>query len=230
MADTPSLQVHPDGATLAAAAADWLTAQATIAVAARGRFAIALSGGNTPWAMLEQWARCPVPWDGVHIFQVDERDAPAGDEQRNWTHIERVLLQPSGVPKANQHPMPVGHDDADQRYADTLAESCGDPPLLDVVQLGLGSDGHTASLVPGDPALDVDDREVAWTASEYAGTRRLTLTYPCLARARAVLWLVSGAAKAPMVQRLCAGDQSIPAGRVATNRAHLFLDHAAVPQ
>ncbi|HEY8081801.1 MAG TPA: 6-phosphogluconolactonase, partial [Acidimicrobiales bacterium] len=167
---------------------------------------VALSGGRTPTAMFDVLAALPLPWERITLLQVDERVAPDGDDARNLTHLEASL---AGVP-ATIEPMEVTAFDleaAAARYAATL------PARLDVVHLGLGPDGHTASLVPGDPVLDVTDRLVALT-EPYQGTRRMTLTYPALARADRLLWLVAGADKREALQRLLDGDASIPAGRV----------------
>ena len=111
-------------------------------------------------------------------------------------------------------------------YAQTLQEIAGSPPVLDLVHLGLGPDGHTASLVPGDPVLDVTDADVALTGV-YQGRRRMTLTYPILNRARRILWLVTGSEKAGPLVRLRQGDPSIPAGRVRQDQALVLADRAA---
>ena len=174
--------------------------------------------------MLRALAREDVPWDRVHLLQVDERVAPYGDADRNLTVLRESLTVPARV-----HPMPVERDDLDaaaRRYAETLAAVAGSPPVLDLVHLGLGGDGHTASLVPGDPVLDVGDRDVAITGP-YQGRRRMTLTYPALDRARQVVWLVTGEDKAAMLARLHDGDAAIPAGRVRAAQAAVFADHAA---
>lgn len=212
-----------------------IAAAARAAVTARGRFAFAVSGGRTPWRMLAQLADEPaVPWQQVHVFQVDERIAPAGDPARNWIPLEDALLTRVPLPPGNAHPIAVDRctGDADlavtaRNYAATLAASCGTPPVLDLVHLGLGSDGHTASLVPDDPVLAVTDADVAWTAMAYQGHRRVTLTFPMLCRARRVLWIVTGAEKHEALARLRAGDASIPAGRVRARDMLLLADRAA---
>jgi 6-phosphogluconolactonase len=218
-----------DDADLAAReAAGVIAAEARAAVAERGRFVVAVSGGRTPWRMLRALAGKDVPWASVHVVQVDERQAPAGDPERNLTHLRESLLE-APLPEAQLEAMPV--EDADleaaaDRYARTLARIAGTPPVLDLAHLGLGPDGHTASLVPGDPVLEVVDRDVAATAP-YAGRRRMTLTFPALDRARRILWLVTGADKSPALRRLLAGDRAMPAGRVRRDRALLLADRAA---
>jgi 6-phosphogluconolactonase len=223
------IEVLADADAVAAHAARWLAAQARAGVAARGRFTLAVSGGSTPWAMLRRLAGEDVPWRAVHLFQVDERVAPSGHRDRNLTHVQECLLSRVALPAENVHAMPAEDPDlegAADRYARLLAAWAGTPPVLDVVHLGLGADGHTASLVPGDPALDLVDEDVAVTRP-YQGRVRMTLTYPALDRARALLWLVTGAAKAAMLGRLRSADASIPAGRVRGDRALLLADAAA---
>lgn len=224
------IEVLPDADAVARRAAEWIADASRAAIAARGRFVLAVSGGRTPWEMLRALAGEAVAWDAVHLFQADERAAPDGHADRNLTHV-RESLRGVALPPANLHAMPVGSDDladAASRYERELESVAGVPPVLDVVHLGLGTDGHTASLVPGDPALDETRADVAVTGS-YAGRVRMTLTYPVLGRARAVLWVVTGAEKAPMLARLVAGDRSIPAGRVRSDRATVLADAAAAP-
>jgi 6-phosphogluconolactonase len=210
------LEVLPDAATVALRGAAQIAV--TILGSRDGPFALAASGGRTPWAMFGALARMALPWERVGIWQVDERLAPDGDPDRNLTSLEAVL--PAG---ATLHPMPVTDPDPD---AAARAYASGLPPAFDLVHLGLGDDGHTASLVPGDPVLDVEDRDVAVTGP-YRGRRRMTLTYPALARARFVLWLVTGEDKAPVLPRLLARDRSIPAGRVAAPSQLVLADAAA---
>jgi 6-phosphogluconolactonase len=223
------IEVLPDAGGVALRAAGWLAAEAREAVAARGRFTLAVSGGHTPWRMLRALAAEDVPWSGVHVFQVDERVAPAGDPDRNLTHLRDGLLGQVALPPENLHAMPVEQADlaaAGATYARELRAVAGAPAVLDVVHLGLGPDGHTASLVPGDPVLDVGDADVAVTGL-YAGRRRMTLTYPVIDRARRILWVVTGAEKAPVLPRLLAGDPAIPAGRIRADRALALADAAA---
>jgi len=170
-----------------------------------------------------------MPWDGVHVVQVDERVAPAGDPDRNLTHLRESLLAHCPLPPEQVHAMPVEAADLDAatgRYVLTLRQIAGSPAVLDLAHLGLGPDGHTASLVPGDPVLDVTGADVALTGI-YQGRRRMTLTYPVLNRSRRIVWLVTGREKAEMLARLCRGDQSIPAGRISQDQALVLADHEA---
>ena len=220
MSATPTrvLEVLPDEGAVARRAADIVAASAREAIEARGRFTFAVSGGRTPWAMFRDLADEELPWGKVGIWQVDERIAPDGDADRNLTSLLPMI--PS---EADLRPMPVTEADLDAaaaRYAGSL------PIVFDLVHLGMGDDGHTASLVPDDPVLDVTDRDVAVTG-EYRGLRRMTLTYRVLDRSRRVLWLIDGQDKTPMVPRLMAGDASIPAGRVATAEQLVVVDASA---
>jgi len=223
------VEVLADAEAVAIHAARWLAEAARTAVQERGRFTVAFSGGHTVVPMLGALALQDLPWPAVFIFQVDERVAGPGDPDRNLTELRRQLVDPVGLPPANLHAMPVEHGDLDVAaadYARALALVAGAPPVLDVVQLGLGPDGHTASLVPGDPVLDVADRDVAITGLR-AGRRRMTLTYRVLDQARQVLWVVTGPSKAAALPRLVAGDPTIPGGRVRCDRAVLITDAAA---
>jgi 6-phosphogluconolactonase len=223
------IEVLSDADSVAREAAAIVATQAREAVAARGSFVVAVSGGHTPWQMLRALAGEEVPWPGVHVVQVDERLAPAGDPDRNLTHLRESLLAHAPLRPEQIHAMPVESSDlekAAREYAALLEEIAGSPPVLDLVHLGLGPDGHTASLVPGDPVLDVTDRDVAVTGV-YQGRRRMTLTYPIINRSRRILWLVTGAEKAGMLVRLRDGDRSIPAGRVRPDEALVLADRAA---
>jgi 6-phosphogluconolactonase len=223
------LKVLEDAEAVAREAADFIAGQARAAVAARGRFVVAFSGGHTPWRMLRVLAGEDVPWKSVHVMQVDERVAPAGDPDRNLRHLRESLLGHAPLRPEQIHAMPVEENDlraAAMQYAKTLQDIAGSPPVLDLVHLGLGPDGHTASLVPGDAVLDVEDADVAVT-EVYQGRRRMTLTYPVINRSRQVLWLVTGAEKADMLARLRDGDLSIPAGRVRRDHALVLADRSA---
>ena len=224
------IEVFADDEATARTAAKNIAAEAVAAVAGRGRFVMAVSGGRTPWIMLRALAKEDLPWKYVHIAQVDERVAPAGHPDRNLTHLrESLLSDKSPIPPEQIHAMPVESlnlEDAARQYGALLSELAGSPPTLDLVHLGLGPDGHTASLVPGDPVLNVTDRDVALTGI-YQGRRRMTLTYPVINRARCILWLATGREKVGMLVRLRQSDLSIPAGRVCQDRAVIFADRAA---
>lgn len=210
-------------------AAEHLARMLHEALRLRGRCTVALSGGSTPEPMYAALTTAELPWKKVHIFQADERFCPEGHPERNLTTLRRHLLDRVPIPGSQVHPMPVMMPDpaaAARQYEQELRAVCGEPSVLDVVHLGLGEDGHTASLVPGDPVLEVDDRDVAVTLP-YNGRRRLTLTYPPLRRARHVLWLVAGASKAAALRQLLDGEPSIPAGRIPRERALVVADSPA---
>jgi 6-phosphogluconolactonase len=223
------VEVLDSAEAVAEEAAAIIATDARMAVAARGRFVFAVSGGRTPWLMLRALADMELPWDGVHLVQVDERIAPAGDPDRNLTHLHESLLAHVPLRPEQIHAMPVEAPDLDaavSSYAATLRALAGNPPVLDLVHLGLGPDGHTASLVPADPVLAVTAADVA-LAGPYQGRRRMTLTYPTIDRARRILWLVTGAEKVPMLARLRRADPAIPAGRVRQEDALVLADRAA---
>ena len=213
------LEVLPDADSVAERGAEYVAERARAAIEDHGRFTFAVSGGRTPWAMFARLVG-RMPWESVTIYQVDERVAPDGDPDRNLTHL-RQSLPPGGA--ADVRPMPVGAHDleaAAESYDATL------PERLDLVHLGLGPDGHTASLVPGDPVLDVTDRGVALTG-EYQGRRRMTLTYRTLDEAHQIMWLITGEDKVDALRRLRAGDGSIPAGRVSAAEMLVIADASA---
>jgi 6-phosphogluconolactonase len=216
------LEVAGDEKAASRRAAELIAAAGAEAAAERDRFAFAMSGGRSPWAMLAILGDLEqMPWEQTELFQVDERVAAPGDPERNLTHM--VL----GLSMAHQpalRPMPVTQRDLDGA-ARTYEESL--PDRFDLVHLGLGPDGHTASLVPGDPVLDVADRRVAMTAEPYQDHRRMTLTYPALADARRIVWLVTGPDKREPLQKLLAGDPSIPAGRVRNENMVVVADEDA---
>jgi len=214
------LVVLDDVESVATSAADLVQEVAEEAVADHGTFSFAVSGGRTPWLMFSALRGLELPWDSVVIYQVDERVAPLGDPDRNLAHLQQALAD---VPTRIE-PMPVEADDLDSaaaRYAQSL------PEHLDLVHLGLGTDGHTASLVPGDHVLEVNDRLVAVTDEPYQGRRRMTLTYPALARSQRLLWLVTGAEKATALERLLEGSTAIPAGRVNAPVSWVLADRSA---
>lgn len=224
-----NVEILPDEASLAKRAAAVIAADARAAVAQRGRFVMAVSGGKSPWVMLADLANEDVPWANVHVFQIDERIAPAGDPDRNYVHLRDSLLQHAPIPPGQIYAMPVEQPDAEaaaQQYARTLAGIAGNPAVLDLAHLGLGPDGHTASLIPADPVLNVTDKDVAITGI-YQGRRRMTLTYPVINRSRRILWLVSGKDKVDAFTKLRAADPSVPAGRISQTQALLLADRDA---
>jgi 6-phosphogluconolactonase len=226
------IEVLSDADAVARKAAKLIAAEARAAVKARGRFIVAVSGGHTPWQMLRALATKDIPWEHLNVVQVDERVVPAEDPDRNLKHLYESLLEHAPLRREQIYAMPVESPDLDaaaKRYAATLQEIAGSPPVLDLAHLGLGPDGHTASLVPGDPVLDVTDADIALTGV-YQQKRRMTLTYPILNRSRRVLWLVTGSDKVEALARLCAGDVSIPAGWIQTANALVLADQAAAPQ
>ena len=226
------IEILADADSVARKAAAILAAEIRDAVVARGRCVIAVSGGNTPWIMLRHLAGEKVPWEQLHLVQVDERIAPAGHPDRNLTHLRESLLTRVPLLPEQVNAMPVEAPDleaAAKAYSKTLREIAGTAPVLDLVHLGLGPDGHTASLVPGDPVLKVNDTDVALTRV-YQGRRRMTLTYPIINRSRRILWLVTGADKAGPLKRLRDADPSIPAGRVRQNQALVLADRAAAAE
>lgn len=214
----------------ARAAAECIAESARESVAARGRFLLAVSGGSTPQQMFEHLSQQDVPWSQVHLFQVDERFAPDGDPARNFTQLRAALLDRLPAAPGGVYPMSVNEPDsrvACATYASTLAAIAGRPVVLDLVHLGMGADGHTASLQRDDVAALQENGDVA-VAQMFGGFRRLTLTLPLINRARRVLWLVTGTEKHTMLERLLSGDEHIPAGRVRRDDAVLFTDTLAL--
>jgi 6-phosphogluconolactonase len=218
------LEVLEDADAVHRRGAEVIAEAAKADISERGHFALAVSGGRDPWPMFSQLEDYELDWTKIEIFQVDERVAPAGSDQRNLTHLVGSL---SIGAQGSIRPMPVTDDDleaAADRYAASL------PEALNQAHMGLGPDGHCASLVPGDLVLDVTDKRVAVTAGEYEGVRRMTLTYPELHRTRRLLWVVTGDQKVDALQKLLARDPSIPAGRVDPGGDSLVLaDRAAAP-
>lgn len=212
---------------LAGRAADMVAARLAEAADARGRATLAVSGGSTPAAFLAELARRKLPWEDVHVFQVDERVAPPGSE-RNLTGLGEALLDRVGIPAGNVHPMPVDAPDlaaAAAAYAEEIRAVTGPAGRLDVVHLGLGDDGHTASWPPGDPVVDAPD-DVA-VVGPFNGRLRMTLTPPAVNRAGWIMWLISGVAKAAVLRRLLAADAALPASRVRRHDVTLLADGAA---
>ncbi|HEY8303400.1 MAG TPA: 6-phosphogluconolactonase [Solirubrobacteraceae bacterium] len=221
MSESPPVEVFPDPAAVALRAAEAIREHARTAIAERDAFTFAVSGGRTPWVVFAELARSEFPWGNTAIYQVDERVAPPGSQERNLTHLRAAL---PAAALARVHPLPVEAPDLDaaaSRYAREL------PERLDLIHLGLGPDGHTASLIPGDPVLDVVDRDVG-LSGPYQGCLRMTITYPVIERARSLLWVVTGADKLDALRRLRAHDPSIPAGRIAPEGALVLADASAV--
>lgn len=218
--------------TVAHTAAALIANEARLSVAQRGRFAMAVSGGSgkATWMMFEQLTKEDVPWEQVHIFQVDERIAPAGSADRNLTHLQANLLSCTSVRPEQIYAMPVEESDptaAAHQYAQLLHHVIGSPAVFDLVHLGLGPDGHTASLIPNDPVLEITTADVAITGV-YQNHQRMTLTYPALNRARRLFWVATGAEKRTALNHLLNRDACIPAGRLQQTQATLFVDQAAV--
>jgi 6-phosphogluconolactonase len=215
-------EVPGDEKAAARRAAELIAATGRAAVEEHNTFSLAMSGGRSPWAMLAILGELEeMPWAETELFQVDERIASPGSEDRNLTHM---VLGLSMDHQAMLRPMPVTQRDlegAARDYENTL------PDPLDCVHLGLGPDGHTASLVPGDPVLDLTDRRVAITETAYQGHPRMTLTYPALASARKIVWLITGPDKVEALAKLQDGDRSIPAGRVENDNMIIVADEAA---
>ena len=221
------LEVLADADAVARRAAAHIAAASRAALAARGRFVLAVSGGRTPWPMLRALADQDVPWSAVHVFQVDERVAPAGDPDRNLTHLRESLLDARRPEQI--HAMPVEAPISTPPPRTTRASSRASPARRRCSTSCISASAPTATPRRSCPATrcsSVADRDVALTGP-YQERRRMTLTYPVLDRAREILWLVTGADKAPMLARLRAGDRSIPAGRVRGERALALVDRAA---
>lgn len=221
------LQVGRNAAMAARRAAAIIKGAGTAAIAERGRFLLALSGGSTPLPMFSALAATSLDWSRVHLFQVDERVSSPGSDARNLTAIEAPFRSLEG--QLQIHAMPVEDDDliaAAQRYEGTLRRTAGHPAVLDMIHLGLGEDGHTASLLPGDAAVAIDDRDVG-IAGPYQGSWRMTMTLPIINRARTRLWLVCGESKAEIIGRLLDGDRTIVAGLVDNADTWLITDRSA---
>ena len=223
------IHILSDEEAVAQEAAKEIARVARQTIAENGRCVMAVSGGKTPWEMLRILGTEDIPWENVHIVQVDERIAPAGDPDRNLTHLRESLLNHTPIDPKNIHAMPVEDEDleaAAEKYTQTLQQISGTPIVLDLVHLGMGPDGHTASLIPGDPVLEVTDTAVALTGV-YQGRHRMTLTYPTINRARKVIWVITGSTKVESFRRFRDGDQSIPSGRINKEHAMVFADKAA---
>lgn len=223
------IRVFDDINSLAVSAAGMIAEEARVACAERGRFIMAVSGGSTPKPMLNELVNEDMPWNKTHFVQVDERVAPHGHPDRNIELLRETILDKVLLVHKHVYAMPVEGQDlfsAAIQYENTLCQVAGSPPVIDLVHLGLGTDGHTASLIPGDPVLDITSGDVALTGL-YQQRRRMTLTYPIINRSRRILWLVTGSEKSEMLLRLTLGDESIPAGRVNSDSAIVYADAPA---
>jgi len=228
------LEVAKDAEAAARLAALFVAHCVRQAATVRGQAHVAFSGGTTPRRMLEHLAQQDdLPWESLHVFQVDERVAPDGDERRNLNLLRKSLVEDGFLRPAQLHAMPIGAGDAEsaaRQYQSTLESIAGSSVMLDLVQLGLGTDGHTASLFPGDPEVSIDDRDVTATGV-HAGLQRLTLTLPAINRARTRLWLVTSADKAARLRELVAGKGETPASLVRRDESFVIADRlAATPQ
>ena len=194
------------------------------------RASVAFSGGTSPKMMLAAMSEVrPQPdWSCIDVFQVDERVAPDGDPSRNLVDLQHELLDQLN-PQALLHQIPVeaGADQAALKYAESISHVLGSSAQLDVVHLGLGNDGHCASLVPGDPVLQVMNADMAATDS-YQGHERVTMTYPMLNRSSCVVWLVTGESKRAALSALLRDNPRIPASHVRCNRSIIVADQSAV--
>ena len=227
-----AVEVLPSAEDLAARAADLLARYVTEDVAAHGAATLALSGGRTPQRVLELLATRGLPWDRTAVFQADERVAPLGHADRNRTQASAALAGPLRRHAARFHWMPVEEPDLDaaaRRYADALRAVAGSPIVLGTVHLGLGTDGHTASLFPGSPLVAESARDVAVTEPQL-GRRRMTLTLPVLNRARRILWIVTGADKRAALAGLVAGDGGVVGSRVRRAGALVLADADAAAE
>jgi 6-phosphogluconolactonase len=223
------LEVAKDAEAAARLAALFVAHCVRQAAVVRGQAHVAFSGGTTPRRMLEYLSKEDLPWESLHVFQVDERVAPDGDERRNLTLLRKYLVEDGFLRPAQLHAMPVGADDVEsaaRQYQSTLELIAGSSVMLDLVQLGLGADGHTASLYPGDPAVLTKDRDVA-VAGVHDGLQRLTLTLPALNRARTRLWLVTSSDKSARLSELVAGKGDLPACLVRRDESFVIADRSA---
>lgn len=226
------IEIRSDAPEAAARAAELVFEAAQTVLEQKEHFTVAFSGGSTAPKLLQSLALLPLPWEQMHVYQVDERIAPPGHKARNLNALLEISRPRGPLPTDNLHPMPVEitpPEDAAAAYECEMLDLIGRPPVFDLVHLGLGADGHIASLVPEDPVLEVTGQDVA-VSQTYQGFRRLTLTYPVLNRARRLVFLVTGAGKREALARLLAHDKSIPAGHLDLKNAYLIVDEAAVPE
>ena len=227
----PRIQVVPSAEAAAVRGAQVLADLLRRAIHAHGNVTFAISGGSTPWGMFEGLLNdTTVEWPSVHLFQVDERVAPDGDAERNWTKIKELFIDNGPIVESQAYAMPVTATDL---YAacgsyQQLIRSIRPSGRIDVVQLGLGEDGHTASLAPGDSVCDVTDADVATTSDPFNGHHRMTLTRGALNRSGTIVWQVLGSSKNIALRKLLDGDLSIPAGHLNHADAIVVADAAAL--
>lgn len=224
------IEIFPHAEQVAVRAAAYLEQLIRETLTHQKSFSLAISGGRTPWEMLKQLSKADLPWQRINLFQVDERLAPDGHSDRNLTQLFQAIADTPMVTQLRIFPMPVTAEDLDvaaKEYTEVLNEVT-EGKGLDMIHLGLGSDGHTASLVPGDEVLAIQNRLVACTQNNYQGRIRMTLTYPLLNSAKQILWIVTGSEKKEMVKRMLQQDPSIPAGSIRQENALLLIDKAAI--
>ncbi len=226
-----AIEVLADAEAVAEAAAAHIARELSAAISERGRATLAISGGRTPLRMLALLAAKPLPWGLVDVFQVDERFAPWGHAERNASQALTAFNEAARPPPASFHWMPVDNPEprvGARAYAAALLAAAGDPPLLDVVHLGLGADGHTASLFPG-ASVDAVTAIVALApAPSGAGRPRMTLTLAALNGARQIVWTITGSEKRAALAGLLAEDAAIVGSRVRRTGARVFADRDAV--
>ena len=224
-----TLEIFNNSDEVAEKAAQYIEEKMRTAILTKGSFTMAISGGKTPWQMLKILSKAKLRWEKVFLFQVDERVAPDGNEERNLTQLFKSIEGSGIMTRINVFPMHVISENLAEEtkaYSEVI-QRVTENGELDLIHLGMGADGHTASLIPGDSVCEVADADIAMTADPYQGRMRMTITYPLINRAKEVLWLVTGEEKAEMLQRLLQQDPSIPAGKVNPTNATIFADQAA---
>ncbi len=224
-----TLEIFNNSDEVAEKAAQFIEERMRTAILTKGSFTMAISGGKTPWQMLKILAKAKLRWEKVFLFQVDERVAPDGNEERNLTQLFKSIEGSGIMTRINVFPMHVISKNLEEetKVYEEAIRNLTENGELDLIHLGMGSDGHTASLIPGDSVCEVTDRDIAMTSQPYQGRMRMTMTYPLINRAKEVLWLVTGEEKAEMLQRLLQQDPSIPAGKVNPANATILADQAA---
>lgn len=220
------INVYSSAEEVAHEAAKWISSLAKRKIESKGSFSFALSGGRTPWEMLAKLAQENLPWEKINLFQVDERIAPEGHKDRNLTQLFQVLQGTRLMTRLNIFPMHVISEnlqEACEEYAQHIERITGNS-MLDLIHLGMGTDGHTASLIPGDKVCDVGNQMIALTAQPYQGRQRMTMTYPLINQAENILWLITGEEKKEMLVRMLNKDPEIPAGKIKQDQAILMTD------